>query len=145
MADRVIVYWRDIPAQVIVKAGRKPAKRELPERFAQAIDAAAMRDGASDTDAYLAEWRRGAPEPCGDDLEARRTPRSPAWRASMAGIGFGNWSITAAGKRNKPAGAYQPSHVSVTRRLRRTYTVRLWSVRHSRFLERSMRFSRTSS
>jgi hypothetical protein len=70
MADLVIVYWRDIPAQVIVKAGRKSAKRELPERFAQAIDAAAMRDGASDTDAYLAEWRRGAPEPCGDDLEA---------------------------------------------------------------------------
>ena len=70
MADLIIVYWRDIPAQVIVKAGRKSAKRELPERFAQAIDAAAMRDGASDTDVYLAEWRRGAPEPCGDDLEA---------------------------------------------------------------------------
>lgn len=70
MADRIIVYWRDIPAQVIVKAGRRTAKRELPERFVQAIDACAMRVGASDTDAYLAEWRRGAPEPCGDDLEA---------------------------------------------------------------------------
>src|SRR4051812_6071094 len=70
MADLVIVYWRDIPAQVIVKAGRKSAKRELPERFVQAIDACAMRVGASDTDAYLAEWRRAAPEPCGDDLEA---------------------------------------------------------------------------
>ena len=30
----------------------------------------------------------------------------------MAGIGFGNWSITAAGKKNRPAGAYQPHHVS---------------------------------
>ncbi len=70
MAERIVVYWRDIPAQVIVKAGRKAAKRELPERFVQAIDACAMRVGASDTDAYLAEWRRGAPEPCGDDLEA---------------------------------------------------------------------------
>ncbi len=70
MADRIIVYWRDIPAQVIVKAGRKAAKRELPDRFIQAIDACAMRTGARDTDAYLAEWRRGAPEPCGDDLEA---------------------------------------------------------------------------
>jgi hypothetical protein len=29
-----------------------------------------MRLGLSETDAYLAEWRRGAPEPCGDDLEA---------------------------------------------------------------------------
>ena len=70
MAERIIVYWRDIPAQVIVKAGRKAAKRELSERFVQAIDRCAMRVGASDTDAYLAEWRRGAPEPCGDDLEA---------------------------------------------------------------------------
>ena len=70
MAERIVVYWRDIPAQVIVKAGRKAAKRELPERFIQAIDACAMRTGARDTDAYLAEWRRGAPEPCGDDLEA---------------------------------------------------------------------------
>ena len=71
MADRVIVYWRDIPAQVIVKAGRKSvAKRELPLRFTEAIDMCAMRVGARDTDAYLAEWRRGAPEPCGDDLEA---------------------------------------------------------------------------
>ena len=53
----------------------------------------------------------------------------------MAGIGFGNWSITAAGKRDRPSGAYQPHHVSVTRRLRKPYTIRLWSVRHSRFLE----------
>ena len=29
---------------------------------------AAMRAGASDSDAYLADWRRGAPAPCGDDL-----------------------------------------------------------------------------
>jgi hypothetical protein len=70
LAERVIVYWRDIPAQIIVKAGRKSAKRELPERFVQAIDACAMRLGMTGTDAYLAEWRRGEPEPCGDDLEA---------------------------------------------------------------------------
>lgn len=70
LAERVIVYWRDIPAQVIVKVGRKAAKRELPLRFGQAIDQCAMQVGAVDTDAYLAEWRRGAPEPCGDDLEA---------------------------------------------------------------------------
>jgi hypothetical protein len=70
MAERIIVYWRDIPAQVIVKAGRRTAKRELPERFVQAIDRCAMKTGARDTDAYLAEWRRGTPEPAGEDLEA---------------------------------------------------------------------------
>jgi hypothetical protein len=70
MASLTILYWRDIPSQVIVKAGRKSAKRELPERFIRAIDAAAMRSGASETDAYLADWRRADAGPCGDDLEA---------------------------------------------------------------------------
>jgi hypothetical protein len=70
MADLTIVYWRDIPAQVIVKAGRKSAKRELSLRFTEAIDMCAMRDGATATDDYLAEWRRGEPLPVSDDLEA---------------------------------------------------------------------------
>jgi hypothetical protein len=70
MAQRITVYWRDIPAQIIIRQGRASERRELPERFIQAIDRAAMRVGARDSDAYLAEWRRGAPEPCGDDLAA---------------------------------------------------------------------------
>ena len=71
MPQRTIVYWRDIPAQVIISAGRKKAKRQLPERFEQAIDMAAMRSGASETDDYLADWRRGEPEDVtGDDIEA---------------------------------------------------------------------------
>ena len=70
MAQRFIVYWRDIPAQVIVRRGRQSEKRELPERFIQAIDRAAMRAGLSESDAYLAQWRRGEPEPCGDDMAA---------------------------------------------------------------------------
>jgi len=70
MAQLFIVYWRDIPAQVIVKAGRQSAKRPLPERFETAIDRAAMRARLRDTDSYLAEWRRVGPLPCGDDLEA---------------------------------------------------------------------------
>jgi len=61
MADVTIVYWRDIPAQVIVGKGRRGAKVQLPERFEQAIDRAAMKIGASDTDSYLAEWRKAAP------------------------------------------------------------------------------------
>ncbi len=63
MADVTIVYWRDIPAQVIVGKGRRGAKKPLSERFEQAIDRAAMKVGASDTDAYLAEWRKAAPYP----------------------------------------------------------------------------------
>jgi hypothetical protein len=70
MADLIIVYWRDIPAQIIVRKGRQNAKRELPIRFTEAIDMCAMRVGARDSDAYLSEWRRGDPVPVGDDLEA---------------------------------------------------------------------------
>jgi hypothetical protein len=70
MADLIIVYWRDIPAQVIVKKGRQNAKRELPLRFTEAIDMAAMRSGAAETDAYLAEWRKADPVAVSDDLEA---------------------------------------------------------------------------
>lgn len=70
MAALTIVYWRDLPAQVIVKEGRRTAKRQLSERFEKAIDRAAMRGGARDADSYLAEWRRGEPVACSDDLEA---------------------------------------------------------------------------
>jgi hypothetical protein len=70
MAQLTIVYWRDIPAQVIVKAGRQAAKRQLSARFEKAIDRAAMKAKLRDTDAYLAEWRRAAPVACGEQLEA---------------------------------------------------------------------------
>ncbi|SEK32991.1 virulence factor [Roseovarius nanhaiticus] len=63
MVDVTIVYWRDIPAQVIVGKGRRGAKKQLPERFEQAIDRAAMKTGAGGTDDYLAEWRKAAPYP----------------------------------------------------------------------------------
>ena len=61
MPDVTVVYWRDIPAQVIVGRGRRGHKAPLPERFEQAIDRAAMKVGAAGTDAYLSEWRRAAP------------------------------------------------------------------------------------
>ncbi|MBO6726328.1 MAG: virulence factor [Rhizobiaceae bacterium] len=70
MANLIVVYWRDIPAQVIVRKGRQNAKRELPLRFTEAIDMCAMRTGAGDNDAYLAEWRKADPVEVGDDLEA---------------------------------------------------------------------------
>ena len=61
MPDVTVVYWRDIPAQVIVGKGRRGSKVQLTERFEQAIDRCAMKIGAKDADAYLAEWRKAAP------------------------------------------------------------------------------------
>ena len=74
MGQVVTLYWRDIPAQVVAEKGRgrkrEQAKIELHRRFALAIDEAAMRDGADSTDDYLADWRRGDPVECSDELEA---------------------------------------------------------------------------
>ncbi|MCO6185776.1 virulence factor [Rhizobium sp. L1K21] len=81
MADCIIVYWRDIPAQVIVKKGRNNAKRELSLRFTEAIDMAAMRSGAAETDDYLAEWRKGEPTSVSDDLEAEADKAAAAIEA----------------------------------------------------------------
>jgi len=68
MAKLTIVYWRDIPAQVIAKRGRESAKIPLNERFEKAIDRAAMRARKIDSNSYLNDWRREA-MPCSDDLE----------------------------------------------------------------------------
>ena len=57
MTKYQIVYWRDIPAQVKVKAGRNRAGLPLSDRFPVAIDEAAMRAGLTGSDDYLAQWR----------------------------------------------------------------------------------------
>ncbi len=78
MAEVTVVYWRDIPAQVIVGKGRRGSKVQLTERFEQAIDRCAMKVGARDTDSYLAEWRKaqvadieGEPDAVAADYAAR--------------------------------------------------------------------------
>jgi hypothetical protein len=70
MSSLIIISWRDIPAQVIVKRGREAAKVQLSHRFQEAVDRAAMRAGKGSSDAYLADWQRSPPRPCGDDLQA---------------------------------------------------------------------------
>ena len=69
MGKLTVIYWRDIPAQVIGQKGRKRHKQVLPERFAVAIDRAAMRAGKGSSNLYLEEWRRES-RPCDGDVEA---------------------------------------------------------------------------
>ena len=70
MTQVQIVYWRDIPASVQVRRGRREkVSRELPLRFTEAIDMAAMRAGMAGTDDYLNEWKRGPAVECDDDME----------------------------------------------------------------------------
>jgi len=71
MPDLTLVLWRDIPAQLLAGRGRAAVKRPLPERFEQAIDRCAMKVGARDADAYMAEWRKQPlPARPGTDAEA---------------------------------------------------------------------------
>lgn len=68
MPELTVIYWRDIPAQVTATDARASARAQLPDRFEKAIDAAAMRAGAADADAYLEAWRKEA-RPCGPDID----------------------------------------------------------------------------
>ena len=66
MPKIITIYWRDIPAQVNAKEGRKREKKLLPARFQEAIDRAAMRAKKIDADAYLDDWRRESQNKQGD-------------------------------------------------------------------------------
>lgn len=55
---KTLIYWRDIPSQVIVQRGRRREKVMLTSRFQEAIDRAAMRAGKGSSDAYMSEWDR---------------------------------------------------------------------------------------
>ena len=68
MASLIIISWRDIPAQVIVKLGRETARVQLTHRFQEAVDRAAMRAGKGSSDAYLADWKRSPPRAVSGDL-----------------------------------------------------------------------------
>ena len=68
MASLSVIWWRDIPAQVVAKEGRRSTKSILPGRFQEAIDRAAVRAGLAGTDDYLAQWRRES-RACGVDLD----------------------------------------------------------------------------
>ena len=70
MAKLICIYWRDIPAQVVGREGRRNVKQVLAPRFAEAIDRAAMRAGRGSSDAYLEDWRRETEDVSGN-LEER--------------------------------------------------------------------------
>lgn len=70
MAKLIVISWRDIPAQVVVKRGRETGKVQLSQRFQEAVDRAAMRAGKSGSADYLADWKRSEPRNCGDDMQA---------------------------------------------------------------------------
>jgi hypothetical protein len=64
---KTLIYWRDIPSQVILQRGRTREKALLSARFQEAIDRAAMRAGKGSSDAYMSDWERKASRKESDD------------------------------------------------------------------------------
>lgn len=69
MATLSVIWWRDIPAQVVARDARRSSKVVLHPRFQVAIDKAANRAGKRGYSEYIEEWHKTFRE-CGDDLEA---------------------------------------------------------------------------
>jgi hypothetical protein len=68
MATLTVIWWRDIPAQVTARDGRKSSKIVLHPRFQVAIDKAASRAGKRSYDDYIEEWRKTSRD-CGEDVD----------------------------------------------------------------------------
>ncbi len=56
MARLKIVFWRDIPGQVVYREGRRNTRLRLPARFSKAIERAAYRLRKHDKDALFDPW-----------------------------------------------------------------------------------------
>jgi hypothetical protein len=69
MGTLLVIWWRDIPAQVVAKDARRSSKVVLHPRFQVAIDKAANRAGKRAYNDYIAEWHK-TQQRCDDDLEA---------------------------------------------------------------------------
>ena len=63
MAEVQVTRWHEIPSLVTARDGDDTVKIPMPQRFQEAIDEAAMRAGAVDSDAYLEGWTHGEWEP----------------------------------------------------------------------------------
>lgn len=72
MTPYQILYWHTIPVQVRAGGRHNRVSKELPARFQEAVDNAAMGAGLTGTDAYLEGFTWG-------DVQAREgTPEAVA-------------------------------------------------------------------
>ena len=56
MARYRIVHWKEIPSVVEAADGERTAREQLSQKFQDLIDALAMRENATEEDAYLEGW-----------------------------------------------------------------------------------------
>ena len=60
MARYRIIQWRDLPSLVEAMDGEDTVRVPLSQRFQDLIDAIAMREGVTESDAYLEGWAPGS-------------------------------------------------------------------------------------
>ena len=56
--ELIVIYWRDIPAQVNAQEGRQRHQVVLGGKFQRAIDRAKRKAGIYTADEEVAQWRR---------------------------------------------------------------------------------------
>ena len=80
-----VIRWKDVPSLVEADGDGRTVRVPLTPRFQDLIDALAMREGASESDAYLEGWGRDA------DRERAGSPEevAAAVAAELEG-GFGD-------------------------------------------------------
>lgn len=98
MASYQILYWHDIPLQVRAREGRERISAQLPARFQEAVDQAAMASGQIGSDVYTAALRWGEPQERPGDpravaeaVAAELDAQHPTidWRATVAALRAG--------------------------------------------------------
>ncbi len=107
MAELTVISWRDIPAQLVAREGSASARTLLPERFQEAIDAAAMVAGLIGSDEYGEHWSM-AKRACGDDLQAEVDAEAErlvaAWDEDALREAIRTGGLREPGPRGGPAG-----------------------------------------
>ena len=62
MATYKILYWQEIPTQIRVEDESDTVTAMLDGRFMALVDAQAMKEGLTETDAFLDAWHWGEEE-----------------------------------------------------------------------------------
>ena len=114
MAELTVIRWRDIPMQVVARGeGGESARALLPDRFQEAVDAAAMVAGLIGSDDYTEQmgWTRGcAATTCEHEVEAETVKILSEWDEDLlkatirAGGVQGGTDVGGSGDAVRPSG-----------------------------------------
>jgi hypothetical protein len=76
VAELTVIRWRDIPMQVLARGdGGQSARALMPDRFQEAVDAAAMGAGSLGSDHSPEQMRMDA-RACGEHLQHQVDPET---------------------------------------------------------------------